>query len=1105
MNDRNQTNEVNPILALRHGPTLRTVAAITLVTFASLYLQPVAMAAHAANKQMFGFQHKAKASAEHELAATVDKIQARLKSMHERLNKNEDVTKDRDDLDTLRADLDQQNQEVMANFDAIGQRLKDKHLPAVILQRQADMVSKYKAQMKTLRSNLDAIHKAKDDSEREALTQKAWQELQSVNKKRPWPKFDPNNLPIQVPKAQIRKPAENARDFEKLGFNKSMNVQLASLALFPEMLTPAVYPADPSAVDLAATDDVQITDAMRTLAKSLDNNPVKIDNWVHNNIDFVPTFGSTQGSATCLETRHCNGIDTASLLIALLRAAGIPARYVYGTIQMPAANAMNWVGGVETPEAAQDLLGKGGIANTAVVQGGQVTAIQMEHVWVEAWVDYFPSRGAVNKQGDSWIPMDPSFKQYQAHPGMDIAKNVPFDAQAMINAVQSSATIDSTKGWVKGIDANVIQTQLTDYRSQVDSYITGQKANATVGDVLGYRAIVQKNPALLAGTLPYQVLVVGGQYSALPSSLQDHVQFDLYASAADLATDDPSLTFSKPLASLAGKKIALAYKPATAADQALIDNAITSRATDLPAYLISLTPVLRVAGQSVATGSGATMGDKHLLTVTIKTPWYSRAKNYSVTAGDVSVVGVNPAGITDKVLTDRTTQYDMSGTPSYDLETEMLYQVSLAWWAEKWAYNTNISKVQDIRAYRLPSHALVTAPLTVNYLFGIPDSAYYASRTIDGKEDYLMAEQSSGQKQPVREFLETAGEIGSLLESNIFEQALFVRSGVSVSTIAALNEANSQDIPIYAITQANAATALSNIDVDADTKAEISAAVGAGMRVTVPQQQVTIGNFTGTGYIVEDPETGAGAYEITGGRSGGSSPAPKNVFPVPQTPAMSVIGMMAGSSLRSAGATLAVENGTIVGVVLPATDVAAGGAVVGVVLAPEAILLAAIALVIAIILTVNQELDRDYPKTSIRLRHYTTVENINEILGTKFIWESPTGTYGPGVYFADAIDEATTWNEGCPPDGTEVANRLEIPTPDAPDPARAARWVEVLITRANIYKIVREPPNAHGGEEIIITKPLFPTGAKDKNGNMIDGLWFADDAFGIELFDACTS
>lgn len=145
---------------------------------------------------------------------------------------------------------------------------------------------------------------------------------------------------------------------------------------------------------------------------SLNNNPVQISNWVHDNIEFVPTYGSIQGAHMTLQTKRGNAFDTASLLIALLRTANIPARYVYGTVQIPIAQVMNWVGGVTHPDAALQVFAQGGIPSTGLVQGGVLTAVKLEHVWVEAWVDFVPSRGALHRKGDTWVPMDAAFKQY---------------------------------------------------------------------------------------------------------------------------------------------------------------------------------------------------------------------------------------------------------------------------------------------------------------------------------------------------------------------------------------------------------------------------------------------------------------------------------------------------------------------------------------------------------------------------------------------------------------------------------------------------------------------------------------------------------------------
>ncbi|MCJ8503206.1 hypothetical protein [Desulfatitalea alkaliphila] len=81
-----------------------------------------------------------------------------------------------------------------------------------------------------------------------------------------------------------------------------------------------------------------------------------------------------------------------------------------GTVQVPADEVVNWVGGAHTPEAAMNLMAQGGIPVTGITQGGQITHIRFEHVWARAWVDYFPGRGMTHQSGDSWIPMDASFK-----------------------------------------------------------------------------------------------------------------------------------------------------------------------------------------------------------------------------------------------------------------------------------------------------------------------------------------------------------------------------------------------------------------------------------------------------------------------------------------------------------------------------------------------------------------------------------------------------------------------------------------------------------------------------------------------------------------------
>src|SRR5439155_12030875 len=144
---------------------------------------------------------------------------------------------------------------------------------------------------------------------------------------------------------------------------------------------------------------------------------------------------------------------------------------VYGTIEVPADKAMNWVGGVTVPQAGQNLMGQGGIPNVGIGAGGQIRSIRLEHVWVEAFVDYVPSRGAVNRNPNTWVPMDASFKQYQFTQGMDIKTNVPFDVQSFLTRIQQGAMFNEAEGWVQNVNQTLVQQALTNYQAQVTNSV----------------------------------------------------------------------------------------------------------------------------------------------------------------------------------------------------------------------------------------------------------------------------------------------------------------------------------------------------------------------------------------------------------------------------------------------------------------------------------------------------------------------------------------------------------------------------------------------------------------------------------------------------------
>ncbi|MEW6712574.1 MAG: hypothetical protein AB1403_22340, partial [Candidatus Riflebacteria bacterium] len=87
--------------------------------------------------------------------------------------------------------------------------------------------------------------------------------------------------------------------------------------------------------------------------------------------------------------------------------------------------------------------------------------------------------------------------------------------------------------------------------------------------------------------------------------------------------------------------------------------------------------------------------------------------------------------------------------------------------------------------------------------------------------------------------------------------------------VKALALAQAQGQRIYTITPSNAATALPKLPVGGEVGAEIRNAIQAGKEVTIHESPITAHGWTGYGYIIVDPETGAGAYLIEGKGNGG--------------------------------------------------------------------------------------------------------------------------------------------------------------------------------------------------------------------------------------------
>ncbi|RKZ42105.1 MAG: hypothetical protein DRR00_31180, partial [Candidatus Parabeggiatoa sp. nov. 3] len=233
-----------------------------------------------------------------------------------------------------------------------------------------------------------------------------------------------------------------------------------------------------------------------------------------------------------------------------------------------------------------------------------------------------------------------------------------------------------------------------------------------------------------------------------------------------------------------------------------------------------------------------------------------------LTAGNEVVIGVNGNGISSQMVENRFSSVDPNTA------AENLQQTALNFWMMHDFYDDLTAQIHQVRRVRLPSVGLFVSPLTVSYFYGIARNGIYKSRVIDVQQNIQAVVAPSFEAR--FEYMSQIGIYGSYLENSVIEELFDYELGRGVSATQVLLEANAQQIPIYAITAENIDTVLPLLSVSQEVKTDIINGIHAGQHAIVPQREIQHGNWQGSGYIIQDSITGAGAYLLEGGLNGGA-------------------------------------------------------------------------------------------------------------------------------------------------------------------------------------------------------------------------------------------
>jgi hypothetical protein len=799
----------------------------------------------------------------------LDAIRENVGRAGDKAEKGEDDAKERQIIKTKRAQIESADSDFRKEFAATEKKLKDAKLPQEIVNRHAKFVKKYEDNLQELKGNLDAVEKATTASDKRAMIAKAKAQLEKTKSPSKHVPLDLSKLPHRTIKTKERSPRLNREEFEKdiprqqkpAGLRSAefgvRNVVAAEPVLdligdfsLPEKIhkkrillaydstiasdIPLELPLPlgertevrgdlisrlifaqatgdlPTAADLAETQEIHFTTAIISKAQELGHNPVNIYEWVRNNIEFVPTYGSIQGADGCLESRTCNAYDTASLLIALLRVSNISSRYVYGTIEVSADRFMDWAGGFSDIQSAIRFVSSSGIPVAPVVSGGVISKVQLEHPWVEAWIDYNPSRGARHVMGDTWIPLDASYKQHTSKAGVDIAASVSLDNQAFLLALGAGTTADETTGSVLGGTCAASGQLMENYRILAGNYLSQQHPNSSVGDVLGGSAVKKQEFPYLLGTLPYRVYTAGVKASEMPDSLRNIVNIRIL----DVGT--ASLDVTRSLPEIEGKQIALGFIPATQADQDVIlqylpqgsgsiDMASLPQA--LPAYLINVKPELRIGGITVATGGSIGLGKAMTLDVTLTMPGQGGdGTSRSISAGDYLVIMIENGTTTSGRLSSLQASIEdtrlklQSGITIYtkeDIVANMLQAAGLVYSAELGVKRGLLERSFNVRAMMQPSILLASSKLVTTLVFGLPHASSGQGISLDMARDSVAAASRSGDLALEKRYRLASSLDASGLASRVFDDLLGGQPAVGAVRI--LQTAKGAGIPVHTL------------------------------------------------------------------------------------------------------------------------------------------------------------------------------------------------------------------------------------------------------------------------------------------------------------------
>lgn len=554
------------------------------------------------------------------------------------------------------------------------------------------------------------------------------------------------------------------------------------------------------------------TPEIQALARGLRHDPKLIYDYVHNHIDYVPYFGSLKGANLTYLDGSGNDFDQSSLMIALLRASGYDAQYVYGKMTVPGSQLANWLGVKQMKEIIGAVLASGGIPVATPQTDGTAT---VNRVWVKASID-----------GGDYL-FDPAFKSYNYANKIDLVQAMGYNQSELLASASAGATI--TSDYVQQVNEANLKNKLAAYASNLITMIRNQYPNHELNQIISGRSIIQTNLTNYQTSLPFPPSIIA-TWDDIPAEY-----------TATLRIQHVGIDYSINTPDLSGKRLTLTYA--------------------------SGKPELRLDGIVVASGNATTTGSKNSMTIMLDHPYASsgycdQSVPYTPESGRTYAIVYNFGGVSNSLLQKRQQQIDSYraqglADTSESVLGETLNVMGHTWLKEVVMSNQLLSAMSD-------------TVFVMHHIVGLmaQEAGYYI--------DVKAAISSINSKQDLANDWQTPFKVtalmGSAFEHGVLEQ-LMGSNKPGVSTMKLFQIANAGGRKVFFANNSNYATVKPQlINYSASDLNNFQNLVNNGRTLILPDNgQLILNRWKGEGYIAKyfSTYTASMGMIIGGGYFGG--------------------------------------------------------------------------------------------------------------------------------------------------------------------------------------------------------------------------------------------